>query len=436
MRQIAEAVGTGDEEQIAVTVTTLRRVAFYSGALGALLLIAFSKPISWLTFGSYQRAGIVAVLALAAFFGDVSAGQGALVQGMRRISDLARMSVFGALYGTVFSVGILYFWRGERGLVLSLICVAAMSIATSWWYARKIKVRRVSISLKQVTREASGLLKLGVVFMASALMSLGAAYLVRIIILRKLGIKEAGFYQAAWALGGLYIGFILQAMGADFYPRLTAVAKDNEECNRLVNEQSEVGWLIAGPGILATLTFASLVITLFYSAEFGPAVELLRWICLGMMLRVVTWPIGFIILAKGAAKVFFWTEVFTSVGYAGMVWAGVQAFGLKGAGIAFFGLYSLSFAVVYLIGRRLSGFCWSAPNRRLALLFAPLITVIFVGGYLLPPLAAVILGVTITVPTAIYSLRALCKLVPLDRLPRVVQKTIKLLRLAPPHPRM
>ena len=39
VRQIAEAVGTGDSERIARTVTTLRRVAFCSGVVGALLLL-------------------------------------------------------------------------------------------------------------------------------------------------------------------------------------------------------------------------------------------------------------------------------------------------------------------------------------------------------------------------------------------------------------
>ena len=103
-----------------------------------------------------------------------------------------------------------------------------------------------------------------------------------------------GLYQSAWTLGGLYIGFILDAMGADFYPRLTAVATDDRECTRLVNEQTEIGLLLAGPGVLGTLTFAPLVMTLFYTAEFSGAVEPLRWICLGMAalrgLRSLRWP--------------------------------------------------------------------------------------------------------------------------------------------------
>src|SRR6185295_2931457 len=157
----------------------------------------------------------------------------------------------------------------------------------------------------------------------------------------------AGYYHAAWTLGGLYVGFILQAMGADFYPRLTGVARDNVECNRLVNEQAQISLLLAGPGVIATLTFASMVITVFYSAEFSSAVEVLRWICLGTALQVITWPMGFIIVAKGAQKVFFLAELAWTVINVGFSWICVSSFGLIGAGIAFFASYVFHWLLIY-----------------------------------------------------------------------------------------
>ncbi len=438
VRQIAEAVGSGDAQRVAKTVTVLRRVAFCSGALGALLLLLLCKPVAWLTFNDYQHAGAVALLALAVFFGDVSAGQAALVQGMRRIADLAKMNVLGAIYGTVFSILIIYgFYRqgmAEKGIVPALVCVAGMSILTSWWYARKIKVERVSLTMREVTDETRALLKLGLVFMASMLMTLGAGYLIRFVILRELDIQAAGHFQAAWALGSYYVGFILQAMGADFYPRLTAVANDNAECNRLVNEQAEVGLLLAGPGVLATLTFAPLIIELFYSSKFGPAVEILRWICLGMTLRVASWPMGFIILAKGARKIFFWSELAINLIFLGLVWVGVLVFGLKGTGIAFLAMYVVYWIGIYCVVRRLSGFRWSAANKQVALVFLPLVAAVFIGWNIFHPLApmtTVIVCALVTVFAGIYSLKTLCALIPLERLPAIAQKLIRLFRLAP-----
>ncbi len=435
VRQIAEADGSGDAIRLARTVTTLRRVAFVCGALGALLLVIFSRPISQFSFGNIEQAGSLMLLALAVFFADVSAGQAAVVQGMRRLGDLARINVRGALYGTILSIGIViyFFQQGEpeRGIVPSLVCVAAMGILTSWWYARKIKVAPVTMTTTEVTAEVSGLLKLGFVFMTTALMSMAVAYVVRIIVLRQLDESAAGYYSAAWQLGGIYVGFILSAMGTDFYPRLTAVANDNTECNRLVNEQTEVGLLMAGPGVLGTLTFAPLVIDLFYSTKFGPAVEVLRWICLGMLLRVASWPMGFILGAKGARKAIFLSELSIGLFQIGLAWVCIKQFGLNGTGIAFFASYIGYGCLIYLIVRSVSGFRWSRENKQIGILFLSLIAALFIGRYYLPRPVVVAGGVLTTLAASYYSAKKLCALVPLDKLPKPVRWFANVLKIAP-----
>ena len=444
VRQIAEAVGSGDEQRVARTVKTLRRVALWSGTIGALLLVALCVPMAKFTFqndikikevifDTRAQIGAIALLALAVLFADVSGGQMALVQGMRRIGDLAKINVLGAFYGTVFSVPIVYFW-GARGVVPSLICVAGMGILTSWWYARKIKVPDVQMERSEFMDETRALLKMGVVFMASGLMMTGAAYLVRVIITKKISLDAAGYYQAAWWFGSFYVGYVVSAMGTDFYPRLTAVAHDKEECNRMVNEQTEVGVLLAGPGLIAMLTFSGLLMHLFYSKQFGDvpvAVELLRWICLGMILRVASWPMGFVLLAKGERKLYFWTEFLSNLMYIGFVWGGVLTIGLKGVGVAFFTMYLVYWVGIYAVVRRLTGFRWSAANIRLAFLFVPLVLAVFVAWYWLPPAGVVILGALAACGSGIYSLKTLCALIPLQKFPRMAQNLLLFFRLVP-----
>ena len=239
----------------------------------------------------------------------------------------------------------------------------------------------------EVRQEAASLLKLGFAFMASGILMMGAAYAVRAIVLRLDGLDAAAFYSAAWTLGGLYVGIVLQAMGADFYPRLVGVAEDHPQCNRLVNEQTQVSLLLAGPGVIATLSLAPIVIALFYTAKFAEAVDILRWMCLGIALRVITWPMGFIIVAKNSQAIFFGTELAWTVVNVGLTWIGVSFFGLNGAGMAFFGSYVFHGFMIYPIIRRLSGFRWSAANRKTGLIFLSSITVVFCGFYVLPPYA-------------------------------------------------
>ncbi len=428
VRQIAESVSTGNETRIARTVVVLRRTAVLLGILGAVLVVVFSGPLSTLTFGSDRHAGSVALLGLAVFFRSVSTGQGALIQGMRRIADLARLGVWGALLGTIISIILVYF-LGERGVAPSLVATAAMGVMISWWYSRKVRIPYPALKHSEVRREAASLLKLGFAFMASGILMMGAAYAVRAIVLRLDGLEAAGFYSAAWTLGGLYVGIILQAMGADFYPRLVGVAEDHPRCNRLVNEQTQVSLLLAGPGVIATLAFAPLVIMLFYSSKFYEAMEVLRWICLGIALRVITWPMGFIIVAKNRQTIFLGTEVAWTAVNVGLTWICVKSFGVTGAGIAFFGSYVFHGLLIYPVVRWLSGFCWSAANRKTGLLFGSSIAVVFCGFHVLPPWLAIGVGVFAVILSSIYSIRVLLNLVSLNRIPNPVRRLFVFFRL-------
>lgn len=432
VRQIAASASSGEAVRVARTATVLRRTSVVLGVLGAVLLLAASETISRWTFGSERFAVPVALLSLAVLFKSISAGQEALIQGLRRIADLAKIAVVGGLFGTVLSLGLV-FWFREKGIAPALVAVAATGLAVSWWFRRRIRIDPPAMTATQVWREASSLLKLGSAFMASAILTMGAAYLIRVIVRQNISLEAAGLYQSAWALGGQYVGFILQAMGSDFYPRLTAAAQDNAECNRLVNEQAEVGLLLAGPGVLATLTFAPLVIALFYTREFTAAVEPLRWICLGMLLRVIAWPMGFIVLAKGVQSIFFWTEVVAASVHVGLAWIAVRHVGLAGAGMAFFGLYVVHGCLIYLIVRRLSGFRWSPANRRIGLLFLSVIAAVFCGFFLLPFWVATALGSAAAAASGIYSVRALVTLVSWERIPRGARRLLVLLRCAPPE---
>ena len=420
VRQIAEAVGSGNTERVSQTAAVLRRTSVILGLLGGLVLILFCRQISFLTFGTPARSVAIAILSISVFFTITSAGQSALIQGMRRIADLATMSVLGNVLATLISIPVVYFFR-QDGVVWSLVAVAAMLLLTSWWYSRKIEARRTAITYAQVAQEASALLKLGSVFMMGGLLLTGVDYLVRILILRKAGLDAAGLYQSAWTLGGLYVGFIVQAMAADFYPRLTASASDDVLCNRLVNEQTRVGILLAGPGVLATLTFAPIAMVLFYSARFTAAVDVLRWICLGTLLRVVTWPMGFILVAKGRRMAFFWCEIACAGVYAGLAWLAIDLWGLNGAGIAFISYGIFHGILHYPVVTRISGFTWSADNYRTAAVYTVLIALVCGGFRVLPTLAADVLGGFLTLVGTVYSLRSILVLVPSGRLPRPVR---------------
>ena len=429
VRQIAEAVGSADDQRVALSVAVLRRTSITLGAIGSLLLVLLRKQISSLTFGSDKYAWAVSLLSIAVFCKLVAGGQSALIQGTRRIRDLAKINVLGALFGAIAGIALIYAFR-ESGIVPYVIAGAATAVLTSWWYSRKVKIKVPRVSATQVIHEANALLKLGFAFMISSLMTLGVAYAIRVIVLRKLGLHATGLYQSAWTLGGMYVGFILQAMAADFYPRLTANVNDHVTCNRLVNEQARVGLLLAAPGVIATLTFAHAVVSLLYSAKFVAAVPVLQWICLGALLQVISFPMGFIIVAKGKQNLFIFSEVSWAVASLALAWPCITRFGVTGAGICFCASYVFHVLFTYVLVSRLTGFSWSSQNLRIGIPFLLVVIAAFWSNYALRPELAIPVGTLGFLATGIYSIRHLLSVVSPEVIPSQVRR---LLMIASPQ---
>lgn len=410
VRQVAEANGLGDRRKIRQTITTLRYASLVLGTLGAGALFSLCVPMSQLTFGDNSHANSFAILSVCIIFTSVSAGQTALIQGMRRIRDLATLRIAGAICGLVVSIPFVWV-LGERGVAPSMAATAAALMCTSYWFARRVPVDHIVLTWREILTESKGLIGLGVAFMFAGLMTTSSIYFIRMSIIHKLGLDAVGHYQAAFALSGSYVGIILGAMGADFYPRLTASASDSEACNRLVNEQSEVGLLIAGPGIVATLTLAPLVIRLLYSVEFMPAVDVLRWQILGDLGRIVSWPLGFVILAKGKGIVFVVTELFSSIVHVLLIVYAINKWGLPGTGIAYCTLYIIYCCFIRFIVGHISGFRWTSHYFRLFGLYSAAILSAFAAPFFMGPYYALGFGCVITSLMTLYSCWSLYRLI-------------------------
>ncbi|WDR02922.1 O-antigen translocase [Devosia algicola] len=423
VRQVAVATASGDLVKVAKIAKVLRVASLVLGIIGALLVVALAAPISTITFGTDVRASAVMLIGGAVLLRILAGAPIAIIQGNRRIGDLARMTIAGALLNTLAAIPLVYFF-GEAGIVPSLLALGLTTWVAALWYCRKIQLPKVKLTLPEFTAETGALLKLGFAFMASGFLTAGAAFVIRILIVQQHGVDAAGNYQAAWALAGIYIGFILQAMGTDFYPRLSAISDDNKACNRTVNEQARVSILLAGPGLLGTLALAPLVMSIFYTAQFADAVPLLRWFCLGMLLRVVSWPMGFIILAKGAQTMFFWTEVAASTVHVGLAWLLLGTFGLAGAGVAFVGLYIWHSLLIYLLVRRMSGFRWSKENFALGSLFLGLTIIVLIAVEMAPYWLGLAIAMAGTILACWISSSQLIGLVPQKWIPESLRPLI------------
>ncbi|MDD5034073.1 MAG: O-antigen translocase [Methylococcaceae bacterium] len=364
VRQIAEAIGRGDEHAVGIVRSVLWYANLICGVLGCLLLWGVRESVSQWLFGDTSEATSIAWLGVGLLLGSVAGSQTALLQGFRHIGDLARVNVISSVIGSLFAVGFVY-TLGRDGVVWFVLVNPAVSVLIAARYAARLPRVTHSPTWAETGREAYTLFGLGVVFMSTGLMQSGVQLAVRTLVTREVGVEAVGQFQAAWSISMQYIGFVLGAMAADYYPRLTAAIHDREQANRMVNQQAEVALLLTGPILLGMLTFSPIVIDILYSSSFAPAADILRWQVMGDLVKIFSWPVGFVLLASGDGRIFFFMELIWNVCYLGIVYFGLPIMGLSVTGLGFLFAYITYYVLIYSFVNQTFRFCWSARNHRL-----------------------------------------------------------------------
>lgn len=367
-RQIAAADTDGDGESLGRIRHTLFWAIPVLALAGAVVFWLASGWIARIALGDDSKSTEISWLALGVALTVAAGSQTALLTGLRRISDLARVQAGAGIASA--GLGILAIWMwGERGLVMMVLAVPFMTLVLGHFYAARIpKPGGPTPRISQMLVELKAMSGLGIAVMLSALATILGHLVVRVLVQRELGSNALGHFQAAWIISVTYVSFVLGAMATDYFPRLSAAFADRTTANRLVNEQTEVALLLCGPLLLATLGLAPQILRLLYSSAFVPAADILLWQILGDILKVMSWPLGFALLAAGSGKSFAIAEfVGVSVFVAGVSF-GLPVLGLKATGLSFFLMYVAYLPLVGCICARRFGIFWTKAVLVLACL--------------------------------------------------------------------
>lgn len=348
VKDVAAAHGLGDESRIATVITVLKYWVWVTGTLGTLVMILFSPWLSQFTFGNRDYTIAFIWISVTLLLTQLTNCQLVILQGLQKLQYLAKASLAGSTLGMIFTIP-LYYMFGIKGIVPVFIISSLLSFLVSWYYARKVKIEFVSLSRARIREEGKNMLSMGFVISMSGLLSLGSYYLVTIFISKTAGVSQVGLYSAGFAIINSYVGLIFNAMGTDYYPRLSNVAHCNELCKQSINQQAEIALLILSPILIVFLVFINWIIIIIYSDKFITVDAMLEWAALGMLFKATSWAMSFILLAKGASKLFFWNELITYIYMFILNILGYHYLGLTGLGISFLAGYLIYAIQIFVL---------------------------------------------------------------------------------------
>ena len=248
-------------------------------------------------------------------------------------------------------------------------------------------------------KNGKGLFHTGLGFIGSAIAAALATYLISLIIRSgESGIEGNGYYQAASGITLVLVNFILAAMGQDYYPKLSSLIHEKEKACHLINAQVETALLLAAPLLIGVSTMSPWLIKLAYTDKFLGVSSIITCLSLGCIGRIISWPLGFTLLAEGNPFRILASELPANLLSVAMAWLGFHYYGgVKGVAAAWAVFY-----LIYWVGLSLyvyRRFGYITEGRQLLLIFS--ITLLTALGFWTNPWV----GLCITLLTSFYCIK-------------------------------
>lgn len=364
VRDVSSANSEADHNRVSIIIAVLNRCVWITGVLGTFVVLILSPWLSQFAFGNKGYIGSFVLISISLLFTQLNSGQLVVLQGLHKVKFLAKASLIGSIFGLIITIPIYYF-LGINGVVPAFLIASLFPFLVSRFFVNKINLTFVKVSKEETISEGKKMLEMGFMISIGILLASFSSYLIQIFISKKGGVEQVGLFTAGFAIINTYVGLIFTAMSTDYFPRLSSVSYSNELCKKSINQQAEVAVLILGPILVGFLVFIKWVIIFLYSIKFVAVENMILWAALGVFFKAASWSIGYLILAKGNSKLFFWNELISNAYVLGLNILGYNFYGLEGLGVSFLVGYFIYLLQLFFVCNSRYGFSFDISFIRI-----------------------------------------------------------------------
>ena len=319
------------------------KIVLLSSIIVSIIVLATSSWLSQLAFHSTEYTGVylmyglfIILMALNTFFSTV-------LNGLKLIPRLTVVNIIGSLSGIVYTVFFAYKW-GVKGVLIAGNFTALTVFIINIIFLRKLKRIRWKADLFKWDRE---ILKLFSGFILMSLMSFLLPFtqlIVRDTIIKRFSVDEAGYWQAVTKISDYYLAFITTVIGVYYMPRLSELKEKSELRKEIVNAYKIIMPVVTVMA-LAIWFCRALIVRILLAPKFLPMLPLFKYQLIGDVLKIASWLMAYLMIAKAKTRLFIATELVFTGTFILFSLLFINSFGVIGTTYAFclnYLIYSIS----------------------------------------------------------------------------------------------
>lgn len=334
-----------DEARRARLFSTAFRLSASSCAIVALLMLLAAEPLSRYLLHSPDHAYVLRLFGLTVALFVLNSLLLAIVNGLEEIRTYFLINIVQSLLTLLLTVGLIV-WLGLDGALIALVTNQSIVLLILLWILRGHKTIKTAYFRLPFDRvEAIRLSKYSMMAAVSAVVSPLTSILVRDHIATALSINQAGYWQAMCYVSTVYLTIVTTSLSVYYLPRLAATSDRQALRAELVN-----GYQIIMPIVVAAALMLYFmrerVVHILFSDDFFPMLVLFRWMLIGDVVKLASWLLAYLMVAKAMTRAFIVTEIAFSFNFVLLAMILIGKYGLEGVAYAYVANYAIYWIAV------------------------------------------------------------------------------------------
>ena len=317
----------------------------------SIFLFVFSDYLSELILKDVQYSSVFIIFGATIFLFALNMVLISILNGQKEIKKYVLVNIAGSIFSLVFT-SILIMQLNLMGALYAMVLNQSVMFFVTLAFVLKSSWFKLEYFKQGLDKESlSKLSKYSLMAITSALTVPVSHLIIREYIGENLGWDSAGYWQGIWYISTMYLMLVTTTLGVYYLPRLSEI-QDNKELRKEIFSGYKIIMPIVILASLIIFLLKEYVILIAFSKDFMPMMELFAWQLMGDVIKIASWLLAYLMLAKAMTKVFIYTEVLFSALFVGLSILFVDKFGLVGITYAYALNYLLYLVMMIFIFRK------------------------------------------------------------------------------------
>ena len=272
--------------------------------------------------------------------------------GFKSYQIIVRSTLISSLLTLGLSFTLIYYFN-NLGLILSVFIPSVSLLLTYLFHFRSaLSFGRMLFGTPFRFHIFKPILSFTVMSAVAAMVFPTVLIVIRSLLVDHVGVQLASYWEGYSRLSLFISSLAISSISLYYLPKLVETHTGKGLFNVVLWGVKFIA-IVALPAFIIILLLGSYIIPLLYSSSFLETIFLLKWELLGTFLKLLSFSISFIMIAKKLTTVFIMSELISGLLFLGLSIFFIDKYGVVGASIAFAGTYFfyLLWSIIYFGSR-------------------------------------------------------------------------------------